>query len=78
MQVVKCATDARLWYCPRRMRSWSLAHPILSSVIMGVVVAALFFLLTGASFDAFNVGLSVLLGLAWGTSWYLRARVRPS
>lgn len=43
---------------------------------MGVAIAALFFLLTGASVDAISIGLSVLLGLAWGTSWYLRLRVR--
>lgn len=43
---------------------------------MGVAIAVLFFLLTGASVDAISIGLSVLLGLAWGTSWYLRLRVR--
>jgi uncharacterized membrane protein YgaE (UPF0421/DUF939 family) len=57
------------------MRSWSQAHPVLSSVVMGAAIAVLFFLLTGASVDAMSIGLSVLLGLAWGASWYLRLRV---
>ncbi|HET8587455.1 MAG TPA: hypothetical protein VFM74_06220 [Candidatus Limnocylindria bacterium] len=58
------------------MRGWSLAHPILSSVVMGAVVAVLFFLVSGARLEAITLGLAALLGVAWGTSWYLRTRAR--